>query len=208
MKYRVLIIRILKEKLFVVTSDFKLLYKVLQTKIDDVEFIHQLPQEKKNNNGRIITDSRLYPASAKVLRINRNMTTLQIKKRIIHYLSKLETRWDLIFGIDPGLNIGVALLHKKQLVDSTIVLSMDSLVKWIRFNIISLQATSVLVRIGDGVKEPMNRIINRLIREFRTSIQIEIVDEKNTSIKQKNDITIHEQAATRIANRRGREYEP
>jgi len=190
-----------------VTSDFKLVYKVLNLQIEEVEIVHLLDTNELTDDAIIITDKRPNtPRRYRSLRLHRNMTRYQLKKHILQFVQQDTPAWDVIFGIDPGVNIGLAVLYDETVLDTTIVLSLDSTMKWIRSHLQSLKPQKCLIRVGDGVKQQLLIILDRLDKEFSERIVIEIIDETNSSIKSTNKTTIHEQSAIIIAKRSGIVY--
>jgi hypothetical protein len=103
---------------------------------------------------------------------------------------------DLVFGIDPGDNIGIAIYGNQKFIRSFILKSPEDTFNFIKTYIKDIEADNVIVRIGDGARIIRNRIINMLARE---NIAIEIVDE--SVLPKVDDDTV---AASTIAMGKGK----
>ena len=135
--------------------------------------------------------------------IHRNMIDLEIKRRV----AQLHTNHHnglITIGIDPGFNIGVAVLVGNSVISTNVVMSIDRLVQWIKTQLKLVNSTETTIRIGDGWKKGAPIFIDRITREFHTVACIELVDEARTSLKIGNLLSIHEYAAITIAKREGK----
>ncbi|KAA0011010.1 MAG: hypothetical protein FE041_04660 [Thermoplasmata archaeon] len=103
----------------------------------------------------------------------------------------------LIFGIDPGKKIGVAVYGQDTLIRRFATNSPDEAVSFIKSFTHNMEACDVVVRIGNGARLIRNRIINLLHGE---NFRIEIVDE--SALPPHDDDAI---AASSIAMAEGRE---
>ncbi|MCD6331176.1 MAG: hypothetical protein J7L80_03130 [Thermoplasmata archaeon] len=80
----------------------------------------------------------------------------------------------IIFGIDPGINIGIAIYGNEMLLRRFVAKSPDKAVDFIKSFIKDVCANNIIVRIGDGARLIRNRIINLLRKE---KVKIEVVNE-------------------------------
>lgn len=82
--------------------------------------------------------------------------------------------YDILFGVDPGDAIGIAIYGNKKLLRRFVVQSPETAVDFIKTYIEEMDARRVTVRIGNGARLIRNRMINALTGEKLT---IEMVDE-------------------------------
>ena len=104
---------------------------------------------------------------------------------------------EIIFGIDPGDNIGIAIFGNKKLIRSLLATSPEQASNFIKEYIEDIGADEVIIKIGNGARLIRNRIINYLINE---KVKMEIVDE--SMIPRMDD---DEMAASTIAMADGKE---
>ena len=84
----------------------------------------------------------------------------------------------IVFGIDPGKSIGIAIFSNDKLIRSFIVKSPEEAANFIKYFIKDVNAGSSIVRIGNGARIIRNRIINLL---QQSDIRIEMVDENSVA---------------------------
>ena len=148
-----------------------------------------LPEDIPNYDGQLILTTR-------------NEAPLKCKKPILHedilelhptvirglMIQKLSLGYeqDLIIGIDPGQRIGLSIFYFGREIESSFNLSVEEMV----FHIISvlggLRAKRKIVKIGNGDMNIVKEIMNMLHLKFCSSFELEIVDERKTSVKFKN----------------------
>ncbi|MCD6572604.1 MAG: hypothetical protein J7K95_00735 [Thermoplasmata archaeon] len=104
---------------------------------------------------------------------------------------------ELIFGIDPGKNIGIAIFSNERLIRSFVVTTPEDAAYQIKQFFKYSGMEKARIKIGNGARIIRNRIIN-LLQNSR--IKIEIVDE-NEVASVKDD----EKAAMHIAMMEGKE---
>jgi len=165
---------------------------------------HKVTTNDIPDGAKILTDSSLDSERYTILPIHKNMAGIELKQRIVAFLSAEGADIRIYVGIDPGVHIGVAIIHMHSILNTTLVLSLADMIRWLKQQIILLRNNDILFRVGDGVKYQSLQILERLEREF--DAPVELVDESYTSIKQTNTRTIHEQAAIIIAQRQGNLY--
>lgn len=97
-----------------------------------------------------------------------------------------DTTDELIMGIDPGQRIGLSVLYCGWEIESSIHSSVDELVSHIIRVLGRLRAGRKLIKIGDGDMSTTNKIVQELNLRFCSSFELEVIDERNTSLKIKN----------------------
>lgn len=186
------------------TSNFKLIFKIQQVlKGKNYKIEHALRLPCSTAPALVITDQYNLPISNKLV-IHRHESELSIKKKILESLQNQFSDYEIKFGIDPGHNIGLAVLFHKKILDTEVVYTIDGVIRWIRKNHRILRSNNCVIRLGDGGDITQKNIKNRLIKEFDKGYRIEIVDESNTSIRMSHSRTKHEEAAILIARRKGK----
>lgn len=83
---------------------------------------------------------------------------------------------NIIFGIDPGENIGIAIYDNEKLIRRFVTNSPEQAADFIKRYVREVKPNEVTVRIGNGARLVRNRIINLLMDE---ETRIEIVDESS-----------------------------
>ncbi len=111
------------------------------------------------------------------------------------YSSGEEVR--IVFGIDPGDNIGIAIFGNRKLIRSLVANSPEQAANFIKEYVEDIGAKEVVVKIGNGARLIRNRIINRLVKE---NIRMEIVDEATIPCMDDDEM-----AASTIALAEGKE---
>ena len=104
-------------------------------------------------------------------------------------LQKLSMCFDedvLLFGIDPGQRIGLSILYYEKEIENSFYSSIDDLVNHIVRVLRGLKASRTVVKIGNGDIEIAKKIAQHMSYKCSSSFELEIVDEKNTSLKIKN----------------------
>lgn len=92
----------------------------------------------------------------------------------------------LLFGIDPGQRIGLSILYYEKEIENSFYSSIDDLVNHIVQVLHGLNTSRTVVKIGNGNMEIAKKITQHMSYKFSSSFELEIVDEKNTSLKIKN----------------------
>jgi len=82
--------------------------------------------------------------------------------------------YNILFGVDPGDTIGIAIYGNKKLLRRFVVQSPEMAVDFIKTYVREMDARQVTVRVGNGARLVRNRMINALAEEPFT---IEMVDE-------------------------------
>jgi len=82
--------------------------------------------------------------------------------------------YSILFGVDPGDAIGIAIYGNKKLLRRFVVQSPERAVDFIKTYIEEMDAREVTVRVGNGARLVRNRMINALTG---AKLTIEMVDE-------------------------------
>jgi len=101
---------------------------------------------------------------------NCNVENMIDKALLIEYSNDVK----ITFGIDPGINIGIAIYGNEKLIRSFVAKSPEKAANFIKTFIRDVEAKDVIVKIGNGARIIRNRIINLLKDE---KIKIEVVNE-------------------------------
>ena len=110
---------------------------------------------------------------------------------VIHGLmiQKLDLGFDpeeLIIGIDPGQRTGLSVFYYGYEIESSFYSSIEDTVDHIIRVLCGLQAKRKIVKIGDGNMKFAKEIRNMLNLKFYSSLELQFVDERKTSLKIKN----------------------
>ena len=92
----------------------------------------------------------------------------------------------LVLGIDPGNRIGLSVFYYQNEIESSTYTSLDELISHIVRILAGLKADRKIVKIGNGNMKIARHIIDRLNLSFCSHFELEIVDERKTSLKIKN----------------------
>lgn len=198
-----MIVKYLLKKVVLVTMDFRLVYKIQEATKNQFQIIHLAFDNKKISKYPIVftTKEELHKLAYfnNAISLNPLDSDLQLKMAIIGALSEIKAD-ECVFGIDPGLSIGLSIIYRNEVVDTNLVYSKEKAVQWIKHVQKALKCSQQRIRLGKGGGHYMRELFDILQKNFPFT-KIELIDERSTSIKLKNDISIHEQAAIQIARR-------
>jgi hypothetical protein len=115
---------------------------------------------------------------------------------------------DLVVGIDPGQNFGVAVIGDGNIIETMECNSADSTVNSVRDALNRIPANHVIIRIGDGAPGFADELLHALEATVPKDVAIESVKEEGTSRlygedshrRGKRDIS----SAIRIGQRQGK----
>ncbi|GBC75106.1 hypothetical protein HRbin06_00419 [archaeon HR06] len=129
---------------------------------------------------------------------------IELKGRLLTY--QLGKRGKLLIGIDPGLRIGITSYYNNVEVYSGILNSLEELMFKVK-EILDTFKGSKLIRIGNGNLN-LALDIAKSIKERFEKVNIEIVDEKGTTLLAKNGkrSKLDEYSAKIIAFREGKRF--
>ena len=193
----------LDKKILLYTSDFKLVYKVQEATKDLFKIIHKMELDALSEQDFVITDNSHENLNGRfnVLRLDNSVDPLLLRKLIINHIYPYTNKYDIKIGIDPGYSIGIAYLHRDIEIFTDVSYTIEKTVLKIRKQIEKLKTKSIIIKIGDGATH--TELLEMLIREFGKIAIIEIVNEYKTSVKSKNNRSVHEDSAVLIAKRKG-----
>lgn len=196
----------MQNTIILASSDFKLAFKLTKAFVEDFNFVHLAP-----NNGSLLKYDMvfcsIYEGSKinhpNVIELNPKNSIFQLKTGVLKALNQDFNNLECVIGIDPGNTSGVCIIMNRVLIDSTVFYAKAKLVSWIKTKLKELSNSLTIVRIGNGGGKNNKEIVELLKKNLPSNIELQIVDEKNTSKKVISTLTSHEQAAIRIAKRRG-----
>ena len=190
-------------RLCVVSSDFRLFYKLTKGLTDKYQISHIWPSDTIPDTELVITtleETKFIKAQPKLV-LQWKMQLSLMEKRIIESLESTSDNKQFIVGIDPGKNIGVSIIFQDNFVTSSTLNSVQKLIYWLRNEFITLQISEPIIKIGDGDMISVDEIITALIHEFGSELNMILVDEANTSKRENKARTSHEESADRIARK-------
>lgn len=106
---------------------------------------------------------------------------------------------ELVVGVDPGAEPGIALVGDGEVIDTQLAASPEEVATLVRRALLAFPAERVRLRVGHGDRTNRNRIINAL---GPLGLPVEIVDEKGTTPRLPSP-TPDMDAAVEIARSRG-----
>jgi hypothetical protein len=190
-------------RLCVISSDFRLFYKISKIFADKYQISHIFPSDNIPDNDLVITtleEARFVKVQPKVV-LQWKMNPSLMEKKIIESLENNSSNEQITIGIDPGKNIGVSIILQDSLVTSNTLDSTQKLIYWLRNEFKVLKITNPIIKIGDGDMNSVEEIIPALIHEFGSELDINLVDESDTSKRENKSRTSHEESADRIARK-------
>ena len=169
----------MRKVLGVLTEDFRLYHDlVAELKNRQIPFVtlshsRRIPE----NVGAIITS----PAESMRVRRANVIADDDIEVVIAKALQALEgkTRWEeLLIGIDPGAEPGVAVVGDGHVLDARVADSPEAVAQIVERALRTFPSSRQRIRVGHGDRTNRNRILNALARE---GFPAEIVDEAGTT---------------------------
>lgn len=169
------------------TADFQLAYRLIKKlRQSKIEYI-QLECDKPLPSDIIFwfgTHKEVQQSSdEKGIPCDIDLVNLTVQKNINLLLAGKNVKL-LSFGVDTGPRPGLAWFADGKLIDSLQLEDIDSIVTEINKIIYYISPKSSIVRIGRGPKTLSNRIVNNCLSQ---GLNVELVDEKNTSIGSRHD---------------------
>jgi len=148
-----------------------------------------LPDDIKNYDGHLIlTTKREAPIDCEKPMLYEDIFEHHptvIRGLMIRKLS-LGSDEDLIIGVDPGQRIGFSIFYFGREIENSFNSSVEDLVSHIIKVLGGLRAKRKIVKIGNGNMNIATEIVTMLNLRFCSSFELEIVDERKTSLKIKN----------------------
>jgi hypothetical protein len=168
-----------RKVLGVLTEDFRLYHDLVAAlKARNVPFVSlSFARRIPESVGAVLT------SSAEVHRVRfRNVVAVEEVDSAIaraFQLLKGKTEWqELLIGVDPGHEPGVAILGDGDVLDTRLAPSPEAVRDRVRAALGTFHARHVRVRVGHGDPTNRNRILNSLAGE---GLRVEIVDERGTT---------------------------
>jgi len=193
----------MRKVLGLLTEDFRLYHDLVAVlKARDLPFVSlSFARRIPDTVGAVLTS----PAEAGRVRSRHIVAVDDIDSSIAKAIQVLKGKsfWsELLIGIDPGREPGVAMVGDGEVIDTRIAASPEAVAFHVRQAIRTFPATEIRVRIGHGDPTNRNRILNALARD---RLRVEIVDEAGTTHRTPQpDVD----AAIDIARTPGRRVQP
>jgi hypothetical protein len=193
----------MRKVLGLLTEDFRLYHDIVAAlKARDLPFASlSFSRRIPDTIGAVLTS----PAEAARVRHRHVLAVDDIDSSIAKALQvmKGKTSWtELLIGVDPGREPGVAIIGDGDVIDTRIASSPEAVAFHVRQAIRTFPAKDARVRIGHGDPTNRNRILNAVSRD---RLRVEIVDEAGTT---KRTPQPDVDAAIEIARTPGRRVEP
>lgn len=169
----------MRKVLGVLTQDFRLYHDLVSAlKARDISFVSlSFSRRIPETVGVVLTSL----AEAPSIRFANVVIVSDIPTAIAKALQMLKgkTRWrEILIGIDPGREPGVAVLGDGEVIDTRLAESPEAVAFHVRQALLTFPADQVRVRVGHGDPTNRNRILNSLGTE---RLRVEIVDEAGTT---------------------------
>ncbi len=193
----------MRKILGILTEDFRLYYDLVAAlKARDLSFLSlSFSRRVPENVGAVLTSA----AEVSKVRSPHVVAVDDLDAAIVKALQLLKgkTEWrELLIGVDPGREPGVAFLGDGDVLDTRLAPKPEAVAPLIREALRTFPAKEVRVRVGHGDRTNRNRILNSLSHD---GLRVEVVDETNTTRRTAQpDLD----AAIDIARTRGIRVEP
>ena len=193
----------MRKVLGLLTEDFRLYHDLVAAlKARDLPFASlSFSRRIPDTIGAVLTS----PAEVRRVRHRHAVAVDDIDSSVAkaNQILKGKSSWtELLIGVDPGREPGVAIIGDGDVIDTRIAASPEAVASHVRQAIRTFPANDARVRIGHGDPTNRNRILNAVSRD---RIRVEIVDEAGTTRRTPQpDVD----AAIEIARTPGRRVEP
>src|SRR5439155_1482720 len=156
----------MRKVLGLLTEDFRLYHDLVAAlKAPDLPFVSlSFARRIPDTVGAVLTS----PAEAERVRSRHVVAVDDIDSSIAKSIQILKGKslWsELLVGIDPGREPGVAIIGDGEVIDTRIAASPEAVAFHVRQAIRTFPATEVRVRIGHGDPTNRNRILNAVARD-------------------------------------------
>ena len=138
--------------------------------------------------------------SGPILKLSNRDSNHKIRALIIEKATKCQERLCIV-GIDPGMSVGVSIIYCEETFETNVFYQFSHLKRWLENRLKGINFGTLIFKIGNGGGAKKEEYI-RLLKQNFTAPIFE-VNEWNTSIREGGELTIHEQAAIKIAHRKG-----
>lgn len=169
----------MRKVLGILTEDFRLYHDLVGAlKARDVPFVSlSFARRVPETVGAVLTSS----AEASKVRFAHvvEVDDLDMSIAVAIQLLKGRTEWrELLIGVDPGREPGVAMIGDGEVIDTRIAASPEAVAFHVHQAVRAFPSKEVKVRVGHGDPTNRNRILNALARD---RLRFEIVDEAGTT---------------------------
>ncbi|HEV2877543.1 MAG TPA: hypothetical protein VGW09_09730 [Nitrososphaeraceae archaeon] len=205
----------MQQKVTVATVYGRSYYRIINAlKLMNLQFESLSPQEAAQTDAKIIITTK---HEAEILKRKDFLLDTELEKLPVLMKAKIlrcsmGTVYSdtLTIGVDPGKRIGISIIFMREEIGSFVESSPSRAVQLISVLISGIDSRKRIVRIGDGDPNMARLIATMLKSRFETSVEIEIVDERGTSLPHnpgKNRRGIRDiLSARKIAHRNGRPF--
>ena len=169
----------MRKVLGLLTEDFRLYHDLVAAlKVRGVPFVTlSFSRRVPENVGAVLTS----PAEAPRIRSRNVVVVEDVENAITQALQVLKgkTEWrELLIGVDPGREPGVAVLGDGDVLDTRQAPTPEAVRDQVLTALQNFPAKQVRVRVGHGDPTNRNRILNALAAD---RLRVEIVDEAGTT---------------------------
>ncbi len=169
----------MRKILGILTEDFRLYHdlvaalKARDLPFTSLSFARRFPESV----GAILTS----PAEVPKVRFSHVVPVDDIDASVAKALQLLKGKtewWELLIGVDPGREPGIAIIGDGEVIDTRIAASPEAVAFHVHQAVNTFPSQEVKVRVGHGDPTNRNRILNALARDGH---RVEIVDEAGTT---------------------------
>ncbi len=169
----------MRKVLGLLTEDFRLYHDLVAAlKARDLPFVSlSFSRRVPETVGAILTS----PSEVPRIRFAHIVAVEDLDTAIAQALQLLKgkTEWrELLIGVDPGTEPGVAVLGDGDVLDTYLAPSPEAVRERVRTALRTFPADQVRIRVGHGDPTNRNRILNSLAED---DLRVEIVDEAGTT---------------------------
>jgi hypothetical protein len=190
-------------------------YKIINAlKLMDLRFESLSPQQAAESNAKIIIttkdEAEIVRRKDVLLDTELDKYPILLKAKVLRSIMGSYHDDQLTIGIDPGNRIGISIIYLHNEIDSVVESSLNSTIQLISVLLSGIRSKKKIVRIGDGNITMANQIASMIKTKFNDLVDIEIVDERGTSLPQNTDANrrgIRDRSSARtIAFRKGKSF--
>ncbi|MCK4434389.1 hypothetical protein KAU92_02775 [Candidatus Bathyarchaeota archaeon] len=178
----------MKAKIAVVTISGKAYYLVVsELKKKKVPFFSLTPNERIPIEVKVVItteEERPLIKHEKVLTLKDGMEPEALINQVMQVAQGKECYEEIVVGIDPGEAFGLAVLADGKVVETGNCFSIEETldkIKSILKNFKSDLTSSISVKIGDGVPECKDKLLQALDNTLPSNVSLEIVGEAGTN---------------------------
>ncbi len=207
----------MQHKITVATVYGRSYYKIINAlKLMDLRFESLSPQQAAESNAKIIIttkdEAEIVRRKDVLLDTELDRYPILLKAKVLRSIMGSYHDDQLTIGIDPGNRIGISIIYLHNEIDSVVESSLNSTIQLISVLLSGIRSEKKIVRIGDGNITMANQIASMIKTKFNDLVDIEIVDERGTSLPQNTDANrrgIRDRSSARtIAFRKGKSFNP